>query len=232
MTLADLAIGCFVYSAMTFDGGYEDFLHKTGPTLDLTQEQHRKSLLRFLNNWGCRQFAVAHHDQAAHQIEEWHNEFGGKLFPPATDLLTLTAVDLNIVEAAYNGLVSRLACKKKLKGRDEVGDVRFGPVGTAKVFFALRPNALMPWDNAILDALGLDGSAGSYRQHLLRTRDWLNHLSGECQKHGFALADLPTMVGRPRSTLPKLIDEYLWVTITNKCQLPTKETFERWAKWS
>jgi hypothetical protein len=110
-------------------------------------------------------------------------------------------------------------------------DVIFGPVGTAKIFFALRPNALMPWDRAIIGGLKLKGSAGSYRQYLQKATKWLNDLNGKCQKQGFTLADLPSQVGRSTSSLPKLIDEYLWVTITKKCQLPTKGMFERWAKW-
>jgi len=129
-------------------------------------------------------------------------------------------------------LVGRLACKKKRKGSNKEEDVRFGPVGTAKIFFALRPQALMPWDNAILERLGLDGSAASYRQYLMSATVSLNNLSNECQKQGFTLADLPNKVGRPQSTLPKLIDEYLWVTITHKCQPPTKQMLERWVQWS
>jgi hypothetical protein len=35
---------------------------------------------------------------------------------------------------------------------------------------------------------------------------------------------------RPKSTLPKLIDEYLWITVTNKFQ--PKQLIERWVKWS
>ena len=89
----------------------------------------------------------------------------------------------------------------------------------------------MPWDNAIRRRFGFDESADSYVQYLLKVQEWLNGLSGECQKHGFTLADLPTQVGRPKSSLPKLIDEYLWVTLTKKCQLPKKEMVERWAKW-
>lgn len=237
MTLAELASGCYMYAVMTDDGGYYKFLTQTSPTLDLTKEPHRKSLLTFLNSWSCRQFVVAHHDQAAKQIEEWHQKFSSKIFPTDTSLLSLTNHELDTVEEAYNDLVNRFAAKKTLKGKgekkgvDKEVDVRFGPVGTAKIFFALRPNALMPWDDAIIDGLKLDDSSGSYRRYLEKGKEWLNELSEECKKQGFALADLPNMVGRPKSTLPKLIDEYLWVTVTNKRQLPTKEMVERWVKW-
>jgi hypothetical protein len=55
MTLAELALGCYMYATMTsFDGGYLEFLNETIPALDLTQQSHRMSLLKFLNSWGCR----------------------------------------------------------------------------------------------------------------------------------------------------------------------------------
>jgi hypothetical protein len=236
MTLAELALGCYIYARLTGDGGYKQFQRKTAPQLDLTQDEHRKGLLKLLNSWGCRQFVVAYHDQAAKQIEEWHHNFGGKLFPVGTGLLSLTDPDLNTVEDAYNDLAKRFAASKTVKGKGQKKGtnrevkVRFGPVGTAKSLFALRPNALMPWDDDIITSLKLDGSSSSYRQYLQQAKEWLNELSKECAKQGFALADLPGMIGRPKSTLPKVIDEYQWVTMTQKWQL--KEVVECWTNWS
>ena len=123
------------------------------------------------------------------------------------------------MEEAFKGLDRRATTRKT-----------FASVPTAKVLFALRPNALIPWDNSILGHFRLNGSARSYRQHLLWAKVRLQDLSGECTKRGFELADLPTKLERPNSTLPKLIDEYLYVTVTNKFQ--PKEMIERWEKWS
>src|SRR5271157_2944159 len=125
-----------------------------------------------------------------------------------------------MVEEAFKGLAVRPCCTGKT----------FASVPTAKVLFALRPNALIPWDNTMLCHFRLNGSAASHRQHLLWAKERLKDLSGECTKRRFALADLPTKIERPRSTLPKLIDEYLWITVTNKFQ--PKELIERWEKWS
>lgn len=219
MTLADLSLGCYIYARLTRDGYF--------PTLDLTLDQDRKSLLTFLyNDWGCLQFVPDYRDQAAEEIKQWHQRFGSKL--PTTDLLSLTTADLDIVEEAYNGLVGRLASKRKINGKEV--DVTFGPVGTAKIFFALRPDTLMPWDTDIYNSFAFDGSAESYRRFLLKAKAWLTDLKGECEKHGFELTELPTRVGRPKSSLPKLIDEYLWVTVTKKWKL--EEMIERWTKWS
>lgn len=232
MTLAELAFGCYIYAAMTgYDSGYSEFLRKTSPALDLTQEQHRKSLLEWLNKWGCRQFKIAHHDSAANEIKAWYAEVNTKLFPEHTHLLSLTDTDLGAVEEVYNGLVNRIASIRTM-GNGKETEVRFGPVGTAKILFALRPDALMPWDKFILEDLDLDGSAGSYRQYLRKATKWLNELNDDCKKKGFELANLPSLVGRPKSPLPKLVDEYLWVTVSQKCKAPSKSVFERWVEWS
>jgi len=219
MTLAELSLGCYIYARLTGNGYFT--------TLDLTKIEDCKTLLTFLSNpWGCLQFVPEYRDQAAEELRAWFQQFGSTL--PATDILSMTTGDLDNVEKAYNGLVGRLASKRKIN--DKEVDVKFGPVGTAKVLFALRPDTLMPWDTDIVAGLKLDDTSGSYRQMLLKAKGWLIDLKGECEKNGFELAELPARLGRPKSSLPKLIDEYLWVTITKKWNL--KEMIERWEKWS
>ncbi|MFZ0319733.1 MAG: hypothetical protein WAL56_11455 [Candidatus Sulfotelmatobacter sp.] len=220
MTLAELSLACYMYAAMTsFDRGYLEFLGETVSAPDLTQQSHRKSLLKFLNSWMCR-IKEEDFDDAGRQIEGWYDTIKNKLFPTTTGLLALTDSDLNTAEEAFSGLAARPCCTGKT----------FASVPTAKVLFALRPNALIPWDNAMLRHFRLNGSAASYRQHLLWARGQLQDLSSECTKRGFVLTDLPTKIERPKSTLPKLIDEYLYVTVTNKFQ--PRQLIERWEKWS
>ncbi len=233
MTLAELAFGCYLYGALgEYDGTYSEFLAQTSPQLDLSKDQHCKSLLVWLNKWGCRQFKKSQHDAAANEIKAWYGEFGSQFFQTSTSLLALTGENFATIEAAYNGLVNRLACTRTI-GEASTINVKFGPVGTAKILFALRPNALMPWDNFILDDLNLDGSTASgYVSYLGMATKWLNELGRSCQSKGIDLADLPSLVGRPKSPLPKLIDEYLWVTISQECKPPSKELFEQWAAWA
>jgi hypothetical protein len=188
-------------------------------------------LLVWLNKWGCRQFKKSQHDAAATEIKAWYSEFGPKLFPHPKSLLSLTEPDFSTIEAAYNGLVNRIASVRTM-GSGEESKVRVGPVGTAKILFAVRPNALMPWDNFILGELDLDGSAGAYISYLRKAMKWLNELADECRRHGIEIAALPSLLGRPRSPLPKLIDEYLWVTVSQNCKPPSKSVFERWAVWA
>jgi hypothetical protein len=43
---------------------------------------------------------------------------------------------------------------------------------------------------------------------------------------------IPGMLGAPNSTLPKLLDEYHWVTITRGHRIPTCEELHQWARWA
>jgi hypothetical protein len=229
MTLGELAFGCYVFSR-GYDEAYAQLLQHTKPGLALDDEKHRLALLKWLNKWGCRQFAKEQHPLASKEIKEWYEEFGDDLCSVNATLLSLTDEQLGKIERAYAGLMNRTASYKRRKnGKTRV---TVGPAGTAKILFALRPNALMPWDDPIRDRFGWDGSAGSYRKHLEMARGWLNELTKRCEEKGFQLAELPSRVGRPGSSLAKLMDEYLWATITNRCAPPGKGTLERWVDWS
>jgi hypothetical protein len=230
MTLGELAFGCYVFSR-EYDEAYAQLLQHTKPGLALGDEKHRLALLKWLNKWGCRQFAKEHHSLASKEIKEWYEEFGNDLCAVNATLLSLTDEQLDRIERAYAGLKNRTASHRRGKN-GKTAKVSVGPAGTAKILFALRPDALMPWDDPIRDKFGWDGSARSYRKHLEMARCWLNELSKRCKEKGFQLAELPSKVGRPGSSLAKLMDEYLWVTITSGCAPPDKGTLQRWVDWS
>jgi len=173
MTLAELSLGCYMYTRLSSNGYFA--------TLDLTKIEDCKKLLTSLfDEWGCLQFVPGYRDQAAEELKDWFQQFGSTL--PATDILSMTTADLDNVEKAYNWLVGRLASKRKIN--DKEVDVEFGPVGTAKILFALRPDTLMLWDKDIIAELKLDGTSGSYRQMLLKAKGWLIDLKSECEKNG------------------------------------------------
>jgi len=110
--------------------------------------------------------------------------------------------------------------------------VKFGPIGAAKILFGIRPKALIPWDNAIRDHYRQKESCASYLEFLKRIKSIiLGKIKPACKRKRFTLAELPAQLGRHNSTIPKLIDEYHWVTITKGCTPPTQDTFQRWAQW-
>jgi len=81
------------------------------------------------------------------------------------------------------------------------------------------------------DRLGLDESANSYLSYMQRVRRELEELRDSCQKAGFELSGVPRLLGRPHSTLAKVVDEYFWVTISQTCPPPAEKVISRWAAW-
>lgn len=231
MTLSELALACFVYGRLTdYDNSYRLFLEITGGSPNLSDSEHREALLVWLNQWGCRQFALKYHEQASGEILSWHNEYSPTLFPRERDLWQLAEAELASAAAAYESLSSRIASYRKRNGGRS--PVKFGPTGAAKILFAVRARALLPWDDSIRKGLGYDNSRAAYLSFLTSAKSVLEELATSCQRNGFQLADLPRVLDRPLSSVPKLIDEYNWVTITKKCSPPDSDTFQRWATWS
>jgi hypothetical protein len=66
MRFRELAYTCPLYAAFTdFDKSIIEFRSVASPALDLGNAAHRKALLKWLNSWGCRQFAKDHHPMAS-----------------------------------------------------------------------------------------------------------------------------------------------------------------------
>lgn len=231
MTLFDLAFACFLYGRFTdYDRSYLLFLDATDHSPDLANFAHLQALLRWLNEWGCRQFAVEYHEHASAQIISWYKQFRTSLFSAHSRLWEISRAELDSVGVAYDALSKRIASYRARKGH--AIPISFGPTGAAKVLFAIRPHALPPWDAPIRRGLGYDTSQASYVSYLLHVKSILEELADACQRNGFELTDLPRQVGRPSSTVPKLIDEYYWVILTKKCSSPDAVTFQRWIRWS
>lgn len=230
MKLYELAFACHIYNQMTnYDQSYLDLIRAAGGKVNLDLPGHRIALLEWLNKWGCRQFAKEYHDLASEQIARWYRKSQSSLPEPGKPLQELSDAELSSACHAYGDLVQRLACRRS-KGEQDIA-VTVGPTGAAKILFALRPEALVPWDEAIRQHMNLDGSLPSYRTYLTVIRAHIDELAEACAWGGHTLADLPGLVGRPGFTLVKLIDEYHWVTISQRCHPPTTETIAQWAIW-
>lgn len=152
-----------------------------------------------------------------------------ELHPARVDA-TLDALDDHVLDAAaeaYADLARRVGPRRQL--RDKVIDIRFGPTTAAKAMFAVRPNAFLPWDDAIRQELGYKTDAASYRQALTRARDELREAVRDAN---IEPTDLPRLIGRPESTPPKLVDEHDWVRYTLGHEPPTRDELEQWLSWS
>ena len=228
ISLGNLAFACYVYGLLNgdIDGGYQDV-----PTeLSLEKQGDCERLLKWLNGWGCRQFKISDHEMASRELQAWSLKSAPLFFPREKNLFSLTDADFVLIESTFNDLAARTASTRKRRSAD--CPVRFGPVGAAKILFALRPDALLPWDTPIYGYFGWAGSGADYISFLRGVSKCLNGIEEDCVKRGITLEELPRRLDRPNSTPVKLIDEYLWVTITNKVRFPPIDKLENWLEWS
>ena len=231
MRLYELAYTCRLYAEFTnFDATYSQFLDSTKPAFDILNHLHRKGLLVWLNKWGCRQFALDFHDQASKNLKTWGQENLNCLPHAKASLLTLTDHDFVNAGILYVGLRDLQASVRK--GKEKGYPVTFGPAGAAKTLFALQNQVFPPWDKSIRMYLGYDDSQESYIEYLRWVKIKLQEVVADAKGHGIAAGEIPKALGRPFYSLPKLIDEYNWVTITNGCKPPRLEDINNWWRWA
>jgi hypothetical protein len=230
-TLAELAFACYLCDCLTnYNDTFLAFQKATKPAVALSNPAHTMALLTWLNKWGCRQFALEDHDSAAREISSWFDHYQHHLPNKDVYLWRMSDSDFDLAGKAYQALSARVASSKARNGKDLA--ITVGPTGAAKILFAIRPNALVPWDDSIRNGLGYDDSLTSYVEFLKAMKAVLCSLGMTCLKRGFELKDLPQKLGRPDSTVVLLLNEYYWITLTRECSLPDTELFKQWLAWS
>lgn len=231
MRLFQLAYICRIYGGLTgFDADYRAFLDKVADKLDFRDPVHMEALLTWLRKWGCRQFARNYHELASESILGWADLWESRLPESSLTLDRLSDEDIRVVGNAYDDLSQ---CRASLRTRNgNRYDVRVGPTGAAKILFAARPLAFPPWDDLIRAKCGYDGGRRSYCEYLVRVREQISEFCSEAAALGVAAQDIPREVGRPKSTLPKLVDEYNWVTLTKDFLPPEADEIAKWHRWS
>lgn len=185
------------------DKTWLQLLEDTKPAIDLSLPDHRTILLRWLNSWGCRIRYPRPGEPAPFDTgaAKWWESWSAVL--PDVSLVWLTDDDIEAVASAYAELAAMPVASGKVRRT-------LGPTAAAKALYALRPNAIMPWDAAIAAELhgGRDGAA--FGRHLRLGREWAAKVIAEAGGED-AVAGL---VGRPGISVAKILDEYLYVTIT------------------
>jgi len=76
--------------------------------------------------------------------------------------------------------------------------------------------------------LELRGSWESYRAFLVRPTASIKSLVDDTRRFGIDAADIAERIGHLGSSLPKLLDEYHWVTITKGVLLPSRRQVANW----
>ena len=207
MRLCDLEHRCRLYGETAgIDASITRFREATGGRADLTRPDHRELTVVWLRQWGCRTLRVEDTAMTVEALGAWAGRWSGELHAPGTTLDALSDEQIDVAARAYGDLAGMRAAQRR--HRDGLVAVRFGATAAAKALFAVRPDSLPPWDEAIRKALGYDGGAGSYRAAIVRARRELGEAAADA---GVEIEELPALVGRPDSPPPKLVDEHDWV---------------------
>lgn len=108
--LYQLAFSSYVYIAISgYDHTYKELVDNTKGRVNLYKAQHRQLLIKWLNSWGCRQFAIEYHELASKSILEWYKSFSKKIDLPHKSLLTVTEQNIKDIGESYEALSLSLA---------------------------------------------------------------------------------------------------------------------------
>jgi len=208
------------------------FRNDVRPQLDIKNPDHRNRLLKWLNDWGCRHLAKEHHPIASSALLAWAGtECFAKMPPRSATLLQFSNTDFQSVSACFDDLAARIGSERKTKRG--VVQVRFGPTATAKTLYSIWPEALPPWDSSIRQPTKGSKLPMSYSEFLAEhVIPEAKALQADAARFGVLPERIAAIVGRPGSSIAKLMDEYYWVTVSQGYEPPTIEELKRWAIWA
>jgi len=210
MTIQELKIAS--YLMLVFSDDEKSYIKITSKDFNLNLKDDCKLLLKFLNEWGCRQFKIENHEEASKGLKKWYNNSFQILPKQSQCLIDQSDKKIKQYTQSFDALKETYASTDKRGFSKTVG-----PVGAAKTLFALRKNMFPPWDNPIIKKLDFSANGEGYINYLLRVKEELLNLREECKKQGVDIKQLPQILNRQHASLVKFIDEYFWLTITRKC---------------
>ncbi len=192
------------------DASLAQLRETTRPAIDLSSAVHREALLRFLRAWGCRHLRRADTERSSEALASWWTRFGSTLPRAGVALTDLDDAELERLGDAYAAL-ARAPAAGRTAARGEVS-VSFGDTAAAKALFAIRPQAVPPWDEPMRRAFGWGRvDASEYATFLAAVREAIAGLAERLRVEPF---ELPGALDRPASSPVKIVDEFLWVRIT------------------
>jgi hypothetical protein len=205
----DIARQLADYGAVTgYDASLRRLRQSTGDHVDLHLESHRLATVAWLRAWGCGHLRRADTGMTAAAQRDWWSDWGRRLPAEHATLSELGEPDLIEAGHAYDALRRAPAARRNLK--DGEVDVAFGPSAAAKAMFTVRPQAFLPWETPIRQAFTWSEGSDAYLSLLRLSAQNLDDLA---RRLAVPVSDLPAVLGRPESSPPKLIHEYLWIRI-------------------
>jgi hypothetical protein len=210
-TLARLAVVLPQYGEFTFDDTPESARSNIGSEPDLANPEQASRIRVWLNQWLCRigYPKPGDEDVFVKSLAAWWEAFEDTLPPAHKALAQLTDWELEAVSQSYGDLYRRPAAVKR------TGSIRtVGPTAAAKVLYFVRPDGITAWDRAISLRTGGGSDALAFWRHLKTCRSWAVDLEAEGRTLGLAPGAIGSYLNRPNSSVAKLIDEWLYGTIT------------------
>ena len=216
-TLSQLAHALRSYSQDSADTSLAVLVSATGGSADLAIAGQPDELRRWLNKWVCRLRypQPGEPDVFSDSLAQWWAISGSAL--PDDPVAELNDMDIGTLADSYADLAARPGALRTRNGVP-VGFRTIAPTAASKIMFVLRPETVPPWDAAIARATAGGTSRDHFARHLQATRAWAGAVRDEAHRQG--IADVPTYVGRPNSSLAKLRDEWLYLTVTRGCPVP------------
>jgi hypothetical protein len=198
-------------SVVGSDSSSRKLAEVTAGHVDLAVEAHRLAAITWLRAWGCRHLRRADAGRTSEAVRTWWDAWGAQLPGDQETLTGLGEAEQVLTGGAYDALRAAPAARRSVQGREF--DVAFGDTATAKLLFAIRPQVFPPWDETIRLAFGRPGGGDAYVRLLRLSAAALDGLAGRL---AVPVGDLPQVLGRPGSSPPKLIDEYLLIRIARE----------------
>jgi hypothetical protein len=210
-TMASLGSVLPQYGEFRFDRTLEAARHDIGDEPDLADPAHAVRLRKWLNQWTCRigYPKAGEADVFAGSLASWWIDVKDMLPAEHQRLAQLADAPLQAVGHAYAELYRRPAAVSR------AGTIRsVGPTAAAKLLYFVRPLAVTAWDKAISARTGRGDDAAAFLRHLTACRSWAQNLEAEAGRLGLKPSEIGPSLHRPASSVAKLIDEWLYATIT------------------
>jgi len=226
ISLYGLAFACYLFPLFEkrYGSAYEIFINKTKPVFDIHNSEHRAHLLEWLNEWGCRQFETNYHKEISEELSKWSLQYEGTLPTINQRLLDMSEKEIDEAAEAYNTLLQvSFPCS--------TGKKTAGPTGASKILFALRKEVYPIWDKPMREEYRKKGCF-KYNEYMKRSRNELLELNDDCRRNGLTISELPSILNREQASLLKLLDEYHWVSITQKVVPPSAGKLQKWYQWA
>jgi hypothetical protein len=208
MSREDIARNLADFGPVGPDGATRRLRAATGGQVDLSDPAHRLAAITWLRAWGCRHLRRADTPLTDEAVRAWWAAWSGRIPGDDATLTGLGEDDLVSTGLAYEALRASPAARRSVQGSDL--DVAFGDTAAAKLLFAIRPRVFPPWDEAIRKSFGKPGGSAAYVRMLRLSAAALEGLAGRL---AVPVGELPEALGRPDSTPPKIVDEFLLIRI-------------------